>query len=140
MLDRIIPCPSNYFVSYTKNARMVVVETYELPQGKLTIAFSDGKLSIGLLELNPKQELPKHNRPVTEELLQIQGTCTMKLFEEDKQVDKIILEEGNKLTIPKNQFHIHSNPNNSVSVTLWKFEGGITEIISKIRKDFKRIS
>ena len=37
-----------------------------LPQGKITIIFCNENLSIGLLELNPNQELPK---PYVEEVL-----------------------------------------------------------------------
>lgn len=116
-----------------------MTEVYELPQGKITISFSDKKLSVGLLELNPDQEYPKHNRPVKEELFQIYGSCVMKLFNEDKLVKEVTLNKGEKLEIPENQFHIHSNPTHETSITLWKFEGDITEIIEIIRSDNKKI-
>ncbi len=113
-------------------------EIYELPQGKIIIGFSNRELSIGLLVLNSGQSLPKHNRPVNEELLQIKGKCMMKVFSEDSS-HEIELNENSSLKIPANTFHIHSNPFNQESITLWKFQGDITSIIDKIRSDFTRI-
>ena len=43
-------------------------ELYKIPEGKVGIAHSDDKFSIGYLELNPGKELAKHNRPVPEQL------------------------------------------------------------------------
>ena len=54
-------------------------EVYDIAQGKIMIAFSDKNLSVGTLHMNPKQELPKHNRPVLESLFQLKGKCVMKL-------------------------------------------------------------
>lgn len=114
-------------------------EIYKLPQGKMIISFSDENLSIGLLELNPNQELSKHTRPVNEELVQICGSCIIKLFDKDESIKEVTLNEGEKLEIPANQFHIHSNPFNEESITLWKFEGDIVEIIEDIRNSFEKI-
>ena len=116
-----------------------MTEIYELPQGKIIITFCDENLSIGLLDLNPNQALAKHNRPVDEELVQIHGFCTMELFDGDKLVKEVTLNEGDKLVIPANQFHIHSNPTNGKSVTLWKFQGNIVDVIEDIRNSFKKI-
>ena len=112
-------------------------EKYALEQGSIMIAFSDKNLSIGILELNPKQEMPKHNRPGTESLYQIKGKCTMKLFEDDGSVKETVLNEGESMEIPASKFHIHSNPFGEVSLTLWKFTGDITEALSKIREGRK---
>jgi len=115
-----------------------MTEIYELPQGRIIIGFSDENLSLGLLVLNPRQELPKHDRPVKEQLVQVSGTSVIKLF--DKNVVKeVILNEGKKLEMPTNQLHIHSNPTNERSITLWKFEGNIVERIENIRNSYKRI-
>jgi len=116
-----------------------MTEIYEIPQGKMVIAFSNEDLSIGLLKLDPKQELDKHNRPVKEELVQISGVCTIKFFDNDKLKKEVTLKESEKLEILSNQFHIHSNPTNETSITLWKFEGNIVEVIEDIRDKFKRI-
>ena len=116
-----------------------MTEIYELPQGKTTISFCDENLSIGLLDLNPKQALAKHNRPVDEELVQIYGSCVMKLFDSDKLTKEVILNEGERLVIPANQFHIHSNSTGRKSITLWKFEGNIVDVIENIRNNFKKI-
>lgn len=115
------------------------MEIYQLPQGKITIVFSNEDLSIGLLKLNSNQELPKHNRPVKEELLQVSGSCVMKLFEDNDSVKVVALREGDSLEIPANQFHIHSNRTKSNSIILWKFEGSISGVIEDIRNNFKRV-
>ncbi|HLD78282.1 MAG TPA: hypothetical protein VJB16_04610 [archaeon] len=115
-----------------------MVEVYQLPQGKITIGFSDEQLSIGLLSLRPGKSLEKHNRPVAEQLLQVRGSCVMQLFD-GGSVKDIELKEGDTLTIPANRFHIHSSPSEDESITLWKFEGDILSVLEKIRAQFKRI-
>lgn len=107
-----------------------MLEILKIPEGRIIIGFSDKSLSIGLLELNPGKELSKHNRPVKEELVQIKGNCLIKILDGDK----INLIEGKKLEIPARQFHIHSNPTPEKTLTLWKFQGDISEVIRKIRE------
>jgi quercetin dioxygenase-like cupin family protein len=109
-------------------------EQYKIPQGNILIAFSDKNLSVGTMTLNAKQELSKHNRPVLESLFQIQGKCVIKLFQED-QIKEITLNPGDSLDIPSESYHIHSNPFDQVSVSLWKASGDITEILNQIRKN-----
>ncbi len=116
-----------------------MAEIYRLPQGKIIIGFSDKKVSIGLLELNPKQELVRHNRPVAEELTQICGNSTVKLLGKKNSVREVNLKAGDILEIPANQFHIHSNASAKKSITLWKFQGDIVSIIDGIRNNYKRI-
>lgn len=108
-------------------------ETYKLSQGKIVIAHSNKRLSVGYLVLNSGKELKKHNRPVLEQLHQIRGTCTMILFNRNSRKE-VILNEGNSLDIPPKQFHIHANRSNEESITFWKANGDITEIINDIRK------
>jgi gentisate 1,2-dioxygenase len=109
-------------------------ELYLLPEGKIIIAHSDKRLSIGYLVLNPGKELPKHNRPVLEELRQISGKCVMKLYDGDK-IREVTLNENDRLEIPTLQYHIHSNPFSDLSYTLWIAHGDITPIIESIRKN-----
>jgi quercetin dioxygenase-like cupin family protein len=116
-----------------------MTEIYQLPQGRITISFCDKNLSIGLLDLDPNQALSKHNRPVDEELVQIYGASTIKLFDEDKLIKEVVLNEGEKLLVPANQFHIHANATNERSVTLWKFKDDIVEVIENIRGKFKKV-
>lgn len=114
-------------------------EIYELPLGKIIFGFSDEKLTVGNLVLNPGQALPKHSRPVDEQLVQISGTCSMKLFNGDILEKEVILHEGDVLEIPADQLHIHSNPTSEKSVTLFKFEGNVTAQVEKIRNTFKKV-
>jgi quercetin dioxygenase-like cupin family protein len=114
-------------------------EVYELPQGKIVLTSITKNLSTGVLYLNPHQELLKHNRPVTEQLLQVLGTCIIKLFDGELFIQEITLHENETLTIPANQFHVHKNPTNEASLTIWKFEGDILKVIQKIREANKKI-
>lgn len=114
-----------------------MTEIFKLPQGKIIVSFSDENQSIGLLELNSFQELEKHNRPVDEELVQISGSCLVKLYN-NELIKEIVLNEGEKLIIPANQFHIHSNLLNNKSITLWKFKGNIVDIIKNIRENYNK--
>ena len=116
-----------------------MTEIYRLPQGSITVIHYDSNFSIGLLELNPNKKLPKHNRPADEELVQIFGTSTMKLFDGNNLVKEVVLKEGERLIIPANQFHVHSNPTNKKSITSWKFNGDIVNIIENIKQNFKQI-
>ncbi len=112
-------------------------EFYNIQQGKILIAFSDKNLSVGTLELNPKQGLEKHNRPVLESLFQLKGSCVMKLFEDDGTAKEVVLKEGDSIDIPPSKYHIHSNPYDEISITFWKANGDISEIIDNIRKNNK---
>ena len=115
----------------------MVFEKYKLAQGNIMIAFSDKNLSVGTIELNPKQELLKHNRPVLESLFQLEGKCIIKLFEDYGKVRDVTLNKGDSIDIPPLKFHIHSNPFDENSITFWKASGDITEIINKIRESSK---
>ncbi|MCK5474756.1 MAG: hypothetical protein KAI53_05100 [Candidatus Aenigmarchaeota archaeon] len=112
-------------------------ENYTIPQGKIMIAFCDENLSVGTLELNPGKELSKHNRPCLESLFQIEGTCVMKLFEDDGTVTDVTMNKGDSIDIPAGKFHIHSNPTDKKSITFWKASGDIRDIINNIRENSK---
>lgn len=110
-------------------------ETYDIKQGQIMIAFSDNNMSMGTLNINPGQELQKHNRPVKESLFQIKGRCIIKIFDDDQNIRDVILKEGDSIDIQKEKYHIHSNPYNELSITFWKADGNITNIIDNIRKN-----
>ncbi len=86
-----------------------------------------------LLLLNPKQKLAKHNRPVEEWLVQIEGLSVVVLYEENTIVDEIWLTRGESLRIPKNQYHQHTNHEDTECLTSWHFDGDITEVIQGLR-------
>lgn len=110
-----------------------MIETHQIQEGELIICHSDKDSSCGFLKLNGNQELEKHNRPVDEELVQLSGKSTIKLFNDRDMTKEIELTKGSKFTVPANQYHIHSNNNDIESITLWNFEGDIVNIIEKIR-------
>ena len=109
-------------------------ELYNIPQGKIGIAYSGEDFSTGYLELEPGTELAKHNRPVLEQLMQIKGIGKIIVFEGENQKE-VIMNVGDKLDIPPEQYHIHANRGTESSITLWKANGDITEIIDAIRKN-----
>ncbi len=112
-------------------------EKYNLEQGNIMIAFSDKNLSVGTLEINSNKELAKHNRPVLESLFQLEGKCVIKLFEDNEEIKEVVLSKGESIDISPCKFHIHANPFDDVSITFWKANGDITEIIDKIRESNK---
>lgn len=114
-------------------------EIYKLPQGKIVFSHTAKDLNTGVLCLDPHQELSKHNRPVTEQLLQLSGICVVKLFDDNELSTEVMLNENDALTIPAHQFHIHANPSGHISMTLWKFEGDVTNVMEGIRNNNQKI-
>ena len=112
-------------------------EIFKLPEGRIFIGPSNEKISFGYLELNPNNKLNKHNRTVDEELIQIEGESIITLFN-DNNSKEIILKKGDYIKIPANQFHIHENRSSTKSLTLWKFEGDIQDIIDNIINSFPK--
>lgn len=113
------------------------IEIYETPdaQARFYFSHSDKYFSTGVLVLQPGAALPKHNRPLAiENLTQITGKCLMTLFDEHDKPRGIELKPGEGVRMYKGQWHIHANPYNEASVTLFKAEGDITEIMGALRK------
>ena len=105
------------------------------------ISYVSEECSTGILFLAPGASLSKHNRPhAIENLTQISGTCLMTLF--DKQDDKkeIVLGVGEGIRMDKGEYHIHANPYKEESITLWKAEGDIRDIIENIKKTNKQVN
>ena len=113
------------------------MEIYELPQWKITLAFYDKNLSVWLLELNGKQKLEKHNRQVNEELLQVYWSCDIEVFDNEKVIKKITLNEWESIIIPANQFHIHKNSTDKKSITMWKFKWDVLSSVKIIKDNYK---
>ncbi|MDQ5886700.1 MAG: hypothetical protein QG593_551 [Patescibacteria group bacterium] len=121
---------------------MAVFETWRDPATKVEFCFShsDESLTTGVMYLPPHSELPKHNRPKAfENLVQITGKCKMEVFDEDGESFEKVLNPGDMLRMEKGQYHIHSNPYDEKSYTLFKAEGDITEIMKVLRENFERI-
>lgn len=109
------------------------LESIDLDTGTIYILHSDKKTSIGFLRLDPGRSLDRHNRPVDEWLVQIEGISVVKLYEDERVVNEVTLKRGDSLLIPANQYHQHTNPNNQESLTSWHFDGDIAEVIKKLR-------
>jgi len=119
-------------------------ETWKDPATGVEFSFShsDEDFTTGVMYLPPHSELPKHNRPKAfENLKQIAGKCKMTVFDLDNEEcpSEVILAPGNTLRMEKAQFHIHANPYDEKSYTLFKAEGDITEIMKTLRENFIRI-
>jgi quercetin dioxygenase-like cupin family protein len=118
-------------------------EIWESPDGGVRFCFShsDKQFTTGVLIIKPNVEIPKHNRPLAvENLLQVAGTCTMTLLGENDEIESVHeLGPGNNLRMDRGQWHIHANTGEEESVTLFKAEGDITEVISELKKSFNPI-
>lgn len=122
---------------------MTPFEVWKDPVTGVEFCFShsDETLTTGVMYLPPHSELPKHNRPKAfENLVQISGQCKMEVFDDDGGSYEKILKNGDILHMEKGQFHIHSNPFDEKSYTLFKAEGDITEVMAVLRQNFTRIS
>lgn len=121
---------------------MIPFEVWQDPDTKVIFYFShsDENLTTGVMVIPPKTELPKHNRPKAfENLVQVSGKCVMKVFDDNDDVTEYTLEVGKDLRMDKGQFHIHSNPFDEPSYTLFKAEGDITEIMKVLRQNFTKL-
>lgn len=123
---------------------MTPFEAWKDPATGVEFVFthSDEKFTTGVMYIPPGAALPKHNRPKAfENLKQISGKCQMTVFELDSEgsFDKV-LDPGDTLRMEKGQFHIHSNPFEEKSFTLFKAEGDITEVMKVLRDNFERIN
>ena len=117
-------------------------EVWEDPQTHVRFYFShsDEQFTTGVMVIPAHTELPKHNRPFAiENLVQVSGKCLMKVFDENDIATEHILEPGDNLSMAKGQYHIHANPNDEPSATLFKAVGDITSIVATLRENFTRI-
>lgn len=123
---------------------MTPFETWKDPKTGVEFCFShsDANFTTGIMFMPPHSALPKHNRPKAfENLKQISGRCKINVFDledETSSFDKV-LNPGDTIRMEKGQFHIHANPYDEKSLTLFKAEGDITEIVAVLRKTFQRI-
>ena len=60
-------------------------------------------------------------------------------FNEDGTTFEKVLSPGDSIRMEKGQYHIHSNPFEEKSHTLFKAEGDITDIVDTLRKNFTRV-
>lgn len=109
------------------------LEPIDLDAGTIYILNSDRKTSIGFLRLDPGRSLDRHNRPVEEWLVQVEGVSVVRLYEDRRVVKEAMLKRGDSLLIPANQYHQHTNPNSQESLTSWHFDGDVSEVINKLR-------
>lgn len=114
------------------------MELYDLPQGMIAVACCDENRCPGTLELDPHEGLEKHKRPVEEQLIQLHGSCVMKLFD-GETVAEVRLDEGDTLDIPADTFHAATDPTDDPSVTMWRFDGDIRSIVEDIRDEFRPV-
>lgn len=122
---------------------MAAFEVWDDPSGQVRFCFSHTgtDFTTGVMILQPGAALPKHNRPLAyENLLQLDGGCTMTLLNESGDTEAIhMLNPGDALHMDKGQWHIHANPNAQVSLTLFKADGDITAILDNLCKTFTQV-
>lgn len=101
---------------------------------------SDEAFTTGVMLLPAHSKLPKHNRPLAcENLVQVSGKCLMTVFDENDHGTEHVLEVGDALRMKKGQYHIHANPYDEPSHTLFKAEGDITAIVKSVRETFEKV-
>lgn len=117
-------------------------EIYETPDGSARFYFShsDEKFTTGILVLQPGAALPKHNRPhAVENDVQIGGKCLMTVFDKNETTQEVELTAGEGVRMQAGQWHIHGNPYDEVSITLFKAEGDILEVMRLLRELNKKV-
>lgn len=113
------------------------IEIYETPDGKARFYFShsDEQFTTGILVIQPGAALPKHNRPLAyENLTQVIGKCRMTLFDNNDNPTDYDLVPGEGIRMEKGQWHIHANPFDEVSATLFKAEGNILDVMKVLKE------
>lgn len=119
-------------------------EMLEGEEGKVQFCFShsDKQFTTGVMVLRPNAELPKHNRPLAiENLLQVSGVCQVTLYSEKGEIEASYeLRPGTSLRMKKGQWHVHANPFEEESVTLFKAEGDITQVVQTLRHKFEAVT
>jgi quercetin dioxygenase-like cupin family protein len=120
-----------------------VFEMWEDPttEARFCFAHVGTDFTTGVLLLKADSELQKHHRPLAyENLLQISGRCQVTLLDEAGNVqDTYDLTPGTSIRMEKGQWHIHANPFTEPSITQFKAEGDITEIVDTMRHKFNRM-
>jgi quercetin dioxygenase-like cupin family protein len=108
---------------------------------RFCFAHAGTDFTTGVLVMKADTELGKHNRPLAEEnLLQIEGHAQVTLLAEDGAVEATYdLTPGTALHMKKGQWHIHANPFGEPSVTQFKAEGDITEIVQTMRHKYTKV-
>ena len=107
-------------------------EIYETPDGLARFSFShsDQNFTTGVLTLSPGARLPVHNRPGGFENEQ----------NDSEPVRTLELNVNDTLVMNRGRWHIHTNPSDEISITLFKLVGDITEIMSKLRASNKQVN
>ena len=101
---------------------------------------SDAQLTTGVMMIPAGTSLPKHNRPYAyENLVQVSGKCLITVFDSSDKPTEHELDGATTLRMDKGQYHIHANPYEEPSYTLFKAEGDITEVMKVLRATFERI-
>lgn len=118
------------------------IESYIDKDGivKFFFSHSNSEFTTGVMVIAPNKELPKHNRPLAiENLIQISGQCVIKLFSDDVKFIEHILTPQDYFQISQGAFHIHANPFNQESITFFRAQGDITEVMKNLRNTFNKI-
>jgi quercetin dioxygenase-like cupin family protein len=122
---------------------MSAFEIWEDPatEARFCFAHTGTDFTTGVLLMKSDTELIKHNRPHAEEnLLQIEGRCQVTLLNEDGTVGATYeLTPGTSIHMKKGQWHIHANPFPEPSVTQFKAEGDISEVVDTMRHKFTKV-
>lgn len=113
-------------------------EIYAMPEnrGQVIVSFADKEHSIGIMTLNPGQELPVHTRPVEEQLVQLAGVTRLDFYDGDIVIEQILLHPNEATVVPANRFHSHVNPSSTeLSLIMSRFDGDFSGVMDLIRQN-----
>jgi quercetin dioxygenase-like cupin family protein len=103
------------------------------------IAYSGSDFTTGITKLPPSQRLPEHSRPAIENLVQIAGRALVILSTAAGTKIERALEPGDSLIIPAGVPHVHANPYDELSVTLFRADGDTTAAVDALRQHCQSI-
>lgn len=116
------------------------VEAWEDPETgvRFYITHFDRAFTTGVTVLPPHTELSAHTRrDATENLVQIGGRSLVKLLDAKGVVLKeYILSIGDSLIIAEGGLHIHANPYDEPSLTVFKAVGDTVDAVESLRQNF----
>ena len=110
-------------------------QAYQMPEGLLLIGRSDPFVSQGFFDISPEMTVPKRSRPVDGLFKQITGKAILKVYDGSVVKEEKALEQGQSFRIEANQEYSIANPSQARSVVYWRFDGDITPILDKMRKE-----
>lgn len=112
------------------------MDAYEFDGGNLAISELTDVRSSGALTLYAGGSTDRYTRHVSEQLLQVSGSVTLRLFYDEGPED-VTLEEGDHYVVPAGLEHQFSNDSDDASVTLWRYDGDVLDVMDRLTDEYE---